>query len=66
MPDDNRLGRDLGWIIGLGVLAVIAGFLYDPGVDDQRVDIARMDPFAYLLDADSRYDCREGAGYTTD
>lgn len=60
MPDEeNRLARDAGWIVGLGLLGVVAGFLCDPGAFDERLDVVCQDPLAYLLYADSDNSCRD-------
>ncbi len=55
MRDEEReLGRELGWIIGLGLLGILAGSFYDLGLDDRQAEAAR-DPISYLL----------GSGYSS-
>jgi len=58
--ENNRLGHDLGWIIGLGLMGVIAGCLYDPGDLGDRGYFTHTDPLAYLVDLDSDYGCSDG------
>lgn len=53
MPNEDwKLGSDLGRIIGLGLLALVAGWLYDPGLCEDRQDMSYADPVACLLDVD--------------
>jgi len=33
--EDRKFSRDLGWIVGLGLLGVIAAYLIDPGPCDE-------------------------------
>jgi hypothetical protein len=58
MPDETwRLGRDLGRVVGLGLIAIAAGWLYGAGPCGDRSEVVRGDPLACLLDADSGYEC---------
>jgi len=52
--EDWKLGGDLGRIVGLGLAAVVAGWLFAPGMCDRPINI---DPLACLLDADSGDGC---------
>jgi hypothetical protein len=53
MPNEHwKLRGDLGRIVGLGVAALIAGWLYDPGICDDHRDVINADPIACLLDTD--------------
>jgi hypothetical protein len=53
MPNEDwKLGGDVGRIVGLGVAALIAGWLYDPGMCDDHRDGINPDPIACLLDTD--------------
>ncbi len=53
MPNEHwKLRGDLGRIVGLGVAALIAGWLYDPGICDDHRDVINPDPIACLLDTD--------------
>src|SRR5579859_3685734 len=53
MPNEDwKLGSDLGRIIGLGLVALVAGWLYDPVLCEDRQDMSPPDPVACLLNVD--------------
>ena len=43
--EERKLSRELGWIIGLGLLGVVAAYLIDPGpCDEPPMSAASQDP----------------------
>jgi len=61
--EERKLSRELGWIIGLGLLGVLAGSFYDLGLDDKQADAAQ-DPIGYLLGSGYSYGCFDTTGYS--
>jgi len=54
MQDENRkFSHELGWIVGLGLLGVIAAYLLDPGPCDEPTIVSSLDPIGYFSDLDS-------------
>ncbi len=55
--EERKLGRELGWIIGLGLLGILAGSFYDLGLDDREAYAAAQDPIDYLLGSGGSFGC---------
>lgn len=47
--EERKIRRELGWIIGLGLVAVLAGSLYDTGPYRECGDASNMDPIECLV-----------------
>jgi hypothetical protein len=47
--EERKFGRELGWIIGLGLVAVLAGSLYDIGPYSDCTNAANMDPIDCIV-----------------
>lgn len=45
--EDRKLSRELGWIIGLGLLGVVAAYLIDPGPCDGPAGAGPQDPWGF-------------------
>ena len=47
--EERKLSHELGWIVGLGLLGIVAAYLIDPGPCEEQVGANPLDPAEYGL-----------------